>query len=191
MNMRSATRQCAALSSWCFAAIVTLFSPIFGDVRVGFSGVPPKPTFYNTTNSAWQIGGWRFYTTADHWKTVGTDGDNGMILHAERTINGRIETEAVFGRNASPDIVKLPIAPTGYWNNVAYKWSSTLKESAVEPYMLLKTGSAGKPDWPIGEKWITIKQIDSLLKLPDFYNPEYRYKRCYRPGNLSATRLRS
>ncbi|MBN1984434.1 MAG: hypothetical protein JW795_23110 [Chitinivibrionales bacterium] len=163
----------------CLAVFV--LNPLFqlssyGDVRVEFTGVPPKPTFYNTTNAAWQIGGWRFFTNSDHWKSVGTDGDNGMIIHGDRTINSQIETEAVFGRNASPDIVKLPISTTGYWNNVAYKWSATLKEQATNPYILLKTGSAGKPDWPISEKPITLKQIDSLLKLPDFYNPDYRYK---------------
>ncbi|MBN1982293.1 MAG: hypothetical protein JW795_12235, partial [Chitinivibrionales bacterium] len=159
------------------AAIGMVFtSPLMGDVRVEFSGIPPKPTFFNTTSSAWQIGGWRFYTKNDHWKNVGLDGDNGMAICAERSINGLVETEAVFGRNASPDLVKLPIAPTGYWNNVAYRWSGTLKEPASDPYILLKTGSAGKPDWPEGEKGIDFNQIDSLLKLPNFYNPGYRYK---------------
>jgi hypothetical protein len=149
----------------------------FGDVRVEFGAtVPPKPAFSNTTSSAYQIGGWRFSTPTNHWNTIGLDGaDASCVNNADRTFNGQVETEAVFNRNAPPWLVKLPIA-NNFWNNVAYKWTATMTEAAQNPYILLKTGSGGLPDMPIGELPITLSQIDSLIKLPNFYNAAYRYK---------------
>lgn len=139
------------------------------------AGETPNPHFYNTTNRSWQLGGFRFCTDTFHWSGVAMSG--AIMEMNERMANGKIETEAKFSRNTQQSITKLKVI-TNY-SPIAWTWvtngEAAITDFPSEPYIMLKTGSPGNPDDPEDEDPITVKQIDSLMALPDFYNKDYRW----------------
>jgi len=160
------------------AALV--FSIGFCDVRVMFDTVNVlTPQFYNTTSQPVQLGGWRLFTRTFHWMNIGVTG--AVMNQKERTVNGYIETEAAFDKSTQETVTKLMYTgetPTS--KSLGYSWvsngESPQTRDPYEPYILLKTGSSGVPDDPVDEPPITLVQLDSLMKTPNFYNINYRYK---------------
>ncbi len=149
---------------------------IFADAGVRIdAGAIPNPHFFNTTNRPWQLGGFRIWTDTYHWANVNMLG--ATVVMSERTLNGKIETEGRFHRNNQQSVIKLTV--TNDWAPISFQWVSNgeaaLTDPPYEPYILLKTGSSGDPDDPDDEDPITVDQIDSLLALPNFYNPDYRW----------------
>ncbi len=163
-------------------SIVFLFSMVlFGDVRVEFPGTfigpgnitGPEPYMYNTTTLKIDLAGWRFSTPNYRWTRL--EGDPGATV--TNLANGEIETRLVSqSARTLPYTGNTPLTLAQHGlRYAAATLGDTDDGTPYGTYILWKTGSGGIPVDPVDEDPITLDQIDSLLLLPDFYNPDYRY----------------
>lgn len=157
--------------------VMLMMTSSFAEVRVdlpdritgaGWIINGPKANVYNTTTKAWELAGWRTKRPNFLWQ--------GTTFSQSRTFmnNGEFET-----RVDDNLLRKIPI--TGNTPKVLNIYNqgnpaAGVDASLYDPYVLLKTGSDALVNDPIDELPITLKQLDSLMKTPNFYNENYRYK---------------
>jgi hypothetical protein len=154
------------------SSLVCAHADVLPTVDATGTGVSMK----NNTPTSWALGGIRFTNGGFSW----TGNDNGFptsyfaIRNIPRGTNK--EVDLYFKSNAPGyNTSKLAPATTRTFN---HPWSTNFTGAvpvAGSEFLLLRTGSSGVPDDPIGEVPITLVQLDSLSKLPDFYRTTYRY----------------
>jgi hypothetical protein len=170
-------KHCAGAGSFLYLFIITIcyISTLYGDVRVepgatysaGYSGAVLMRA-YNTTSLVYQLAGFRFFTPGHQWPgidvTITTNPQGGQMFHEARVKLSE----------------KMELVPNGVNVSQSYYFMWDIQNLANDgtmtgEYVLLKTGSQGIPIDPQDEDPITVDQIDSLILLPNFYNPDYRY----------------
>ncbi|MBN1982544.1 MAG: hypothetical protein JW795_13505 [Chitinivibrionales bacterium] len=163
------------------ALILSLISQsCFSDIRVEFKGsfVGPgwcsmTPQLYNTTLNKVDIAGWRFTAPSHSWGNL--YGDAGA--RTKVTIANGVRNQET--RLADVNVRVLGFTgETPTTQNLEYMGGQFAANEDGTPsgtYILLKTGTGNEPDPYLDEKPITVQQIDSLMKLPNFYNADFRY----------------
>ncbi len=160
-----------------FIAFIFLFlnTNIFADVSVKVGVNCDSFSMTNATPLSWKIGGIRFYDNGVIWTSV-QDGEGAGWTMTNANVGGRIRQDLYFKSVAqgidAPSGSKLS---PGVTTTFRRSWNTDTGSAYPDMYVLLHTGSPGVPDEPTDASPITLKQLDSLLALPGFYNAAYRY----------------
>lgn len=131
----------------------------------------------NNTPSLWKAGGVRFYNDGFNWSGL----DNGYTqpLITNTTVGSNNEVEVIIKSSAPGQEVKIAPGLTFPFGHKYAGWpgptDAGIDYDAYTPEVLLRTGAAGKADDPVDPDPITIDQLDSLMKTPDYYDSTYRY----------------
>lgn len=170
-----------------FLIIISCAWVCSADVRVEFPGTfvgtgdwlqGPTPRIYNTTTSRVDLVGWRFMTRDFGWsKLIGfstcyaknVDLGGGNILH-----EGRLGDSAAYMIRSIPYTGETPVT-----QNLSYNGENVPKGADATPkqaYVLLKTSSRGVPDHPPTEVFLSVAQLDSVIKTANYYTTGYRRK---------------
>lgn len=156
--------------------VICLTLTTFGDIEPIIADNGLSVGMKNNTANSWTLGGVRFENGGYVW----TGNDNGYptsyFAINNKTVNGDPLLDLYFKSNA-PGFNTAKLNPTET-RTFSHPWASAISGAdKVEgnDFLLLRTGSSGVPDDPIGADPITIEQLDSLSQLSDFYSSSYRY----------------